>query len=61
VWTHNNRRSYKTVAFTNAYCIGLKDYFNNNDSKLMYTTVTLAAETITVGRLDLAIYHNEWK
>lgn len=60
VWTHNNRRSFKTVTFENAYCIGLKDYFNNSDSKLMYTTITLAAEVITVGLLDMATYRNEW-
>ena len=36
------------------------DYFNDSDSKLMYTTVTIVAESITVGRLDLAVFHNEW-
>ena len=60
VWTNQNRRSYKTVSFVNAYCISLKDYFNNSDSKLMYTTVTIVAEKITVGVGDIAIYDNEW-
>ena len=62
VYSVNNRRSYKTVKFKNAYCISLKDYFNNNDSQLMYTTVTLSAEIITVGGLvGQAKFDNEWK
>jgi hypothetical protein len=63
VFTNNNKRSYKTVKFFNAYCVSLKDYFNDNDSKLMYTTVTLSAEIITIGNgtLGNAIFNNEWK
>jgi hypothetical protein len=57
VFTNNNKRSYKTVAFTNAFCVGVKDYFNNNDSKLMYTTVTISAEMVTV---SAAVFNNEW-
>lgn len=60
VYSANNKRSYKTVAFTNAFCIALKDYFNDNDSKLMYTTVTLSAEIIRIGSLDRALFTNEW-
>lgn len=58
VYTTRNRTNYKTVKFTKAYCVGLKDYFNDNDSKLMYTTITLSAETIQVGRG--AFFSNEW-
>lgn len=57
VYSNNNKRSYKTVTFVNAYCVSLKDYFNDNDSKLMYTTVTISAEAITVGT---ALFKNEW-
>jgi hypothetical protein len=61
VFTSDNRKSYKTIEFTNAYCTELKDYFNNNDSKLMYTTVTISAEIIIVGTLlDQAVFSNEW-
>ena len=61
VFTNDNRKSYKTIEFANAYCIELKDYFNNNDSKLMYTTVTISAQIIIVGSLpDQAILSNEW-
>lgn len=59
VFTENNKISYKHVSFENAYCVSLKDYFNDNDSKLMYTTVTLSAEIITVG--GKATFDNEWK
>lgn len=60
VYTNKNKRSYKSVEFMNAYCIRLKDYFNDHDSKLMYTTVTISAEAIRVGSLDSALIVNEW-
>lgn len=60
VYTHANKLSYKTVRFINAYCIGLKDYFNDNDSRLMYTTVTISAEKIEVGTGGAALFSNEW-
>lgn len=60
VFSSNNKRSYKTVEFINAYCIGLKDYFNDNDSKLMHTTITISAEVIRVGSIDSAMIINEW-
>ena len=60
VFTNNNKRSYKTVEFMNAYCIGLRDYFNDNDSKLMYTSVTISAEVIRVGSFNGAMIINEW-
>lgn len=60
VFSTNNRRSYKTVEFMNAYCIGLRDYFNDSDSKLMYTSVTISAEVIRVGTVNSAMIINEW-
>lgn len=73
VFSNDNKQSFKTVTFKNAYCIELKDYFNDNDSKLMYTTVTISAQIITIGRnerivvsrgsnniIDNAIFTNEW-
>ena len=60
VYSKSNKRSFKTVEFANAYCISLKDYFNDNDSKLMYTTVTVSAEVIRIGTLDSAMFTNEW-
>lgn len=60
VFSNENKRSYKTVEFINAYCIGLKDYFNDKDSKLMYSTVTISAEAIRVGLMNSALLINEW-
>jgi len=60
VYSQDNKLNYKTVEFANAYCIGLRDYFNDNDSKLMYTTVTISAEVIRIGTIDSATFNNEW-
>ena len=60
VYTTRNKQSYKTVEFSNAYCINLRDYFNDSDSKLMYTTVTISAEQIRIGKNGGAILNNEW-
>lgn len=62
VFSNDNQKRYKTVEFTNAYCVGLKDNFNDKDSKLMYSKVTLSAEVIRVGTgfLDSAFFSNSW-
>ncbi len=73
VYSNDNKKSYKTVEFKNAFCVELKDYFNDNDSKLMYTTVTISAQIIKIGRneqsvvsrgsiniIDQATFTNEW-
>lgn len=60
VYTTRNIQSYKTVSFRHAYCINLRDYFNDSDSKLMYTTVTISAEVIHIGRSGGAVLNNEW-
>jgi hypothetical protein len=60
VWAKQNKQSYKTLEFENAYCIQLSDFFNDSDSRLMYTTVTITAEIINVGDSDKAEYDNEW-
>lgn len=62
VFSNDNRRRYKTIEFKNAYCIRLKDYFNDHDSKLMYTDVTISAEALCIGTglMDRAIFTNSW-
>lgn len=60
VFTNDNKPSYKTIEFVDAYCIELKDYFNDSDSKLMYTTVTISAQFIRIGTIDQALFSNEW-
>lgn len=58
VYSHDNKMSYKHVRFENAYCIGLRDFFNDNDSRLMYSTITISAEIILIG--GGARFSNEW-
>ena len=62
VFSNDNKSRYRTVEFTHAYCVGLKDYFCNHDSKLMYTTVTISAEIVKVGGklMDSAVFTNDW-
>lgn len=62
IFSNENLVSQKTIKFTKAYCIALKDYFNYNDenNRLMYTTVTISAEKIQIGAGDPASFTNEW-
>ena len=60
LYSTDNKRSYKTISFANAYCIGLEDYFNDHDSKLMYTTITLSAQIIRVGGVNSSTFINAW-
>ena len=60
VFSNDNKPFYKTLEFENAYCIELKDNFKNDDSKLMYSTVTISAQVIRIGKRDRVIFTNEW-
>ena len=60
VYSNDNKRSIKTVQFLNAYCVRLRDCFDDQDSKLMYTTVTISAEVIRIGTGDGVMLINEW-
>ncbi len=60
VYSQQNKRSFKTVNFENAYCVELEDYFNDHDSRLIYTRVTIVAEKISVGSNDTAEFSNDW-
>lgn len=60
VFSNENKPFYKTVQFKNAYCIELKDIFNNTDSKLMYSIITISAQIIQIGKIDHAVFSNEW-
>ena len=63
VWSRQNRRVYKNIFFKDAYCISLRDYFNDSDSKLMYTTVTIVADLILIGGTEAggAFFNKDWK
>lgn len=60
LYSNDNKRSYKTVSFANAYCIGLHDYFNDHDSKLMYTTIKISAQIIRIGAANSSVFNNAW-
>lgn len=60
IYTNDNKRSYKTVSFANAYCVYLKDFFNDSDSKLMYTTIKISAQMIRIGAANMATFTNPW-
>ena len=61
VWSRQNRRVYKNIHFKDAYCISLRDYFNDSDSRLMYTTVTIVADLVVIGGAEGAIFGRGWK
>ena len=44
----------------NAYCIELQDYFNDKDSRIMYSTITISAEVISIGVTGSIEFSNEW-
>lgn len=60
LYSHENKRVYKTVSFVNAFCIGLHDVFNNNNQMLMLTTITISAQLIRVGMLNASTFVNPW-
>ena len=60
LYSNDNKRSYKTVSFANAYCIELKDYFNDHDAKLMYTTIKISAQVIMIGSVNTSLFTNAW-
>ncbi len=60
LYSDGNKRSYKTVSFARAYCIELRDYFNDHDAKLMYTTIKISAQVILVGSANASAFYNTW-
>lgn len=41
--------AYKTIEFTDAYCIRLHEYYNDANSLPMYTELSIMAATLTFG------------
>lgn len=60
LYTTDNKISYKTVSFANAYCIYLHDFFSDQDSKLMYTTIKISAQVIRIGAANFSMFINNW-
>lgn len=60
VYSQGGQIKHRTVTFNNAYCIHLRDTFSDYDSRLMYTQVTLSAQSIEIGSGDVATFTNDW-
>lgn len=60
LYSNENKRSYKTVSFANAYCIELTDTFNDHDAKLMYTKIIISAQVIRIGVANSSTFVNDW-
>ena len=60
LYSNENKISYKTISFAKAYCIQLRDYFNDHDEKLMYTTIKISAQVIRVGAANSSTFVNAW-
>lgn len=63
VTTDENKKNYLHMEFSNAYMINMYQYFNNNNSLLVRTKVTLSAMSITFGGAAgvTESFVNDWK
>ena len=57
--TDDNKKKYLHLVFEDAYMVNMYQYFNNNNSLLVRTKVTLSARKFTFG--GSAIFENDWK
>ena len=61
--TDENKKSYLHLQFGNAYLINMYQYFNNNNSLLVRTKITLSAMTMNFGSPTGITegFINDWK
>jgi hypothetical protein len=52
----NSEFASKRIHFTNAYCVGLREYFNDGNSLPMYTEIAIAAGELTFGDGDDCVF-----
>lgn len=57
--TDDNKKKYLHLYFEDAYMVNMYQYFNNNNSLLVRTKVTLSARKFTFG--GSANFENDWK
>ena len=55
----NNKKNYLHLYFEDAYMVNMYQYFNNNNSLLVRTKVTLSARKFTFGQQGS--FENDWK
>lgn len=57
--TDDNKKNYLHLYFEDAYMVNMYQYFNNNNSLLVRTKVTLSARKFTFGQQGS--FENDWK
>ena len=57
--TDDNKKKYLHLCFEDAYMVNMYQYFNNNNSLLVRTKVTLSARKFVFG--GKADFENDWK
>ena len=57
--TDDNKKKYLHLYFEDAYMVSMYQYFNNNNSLLVRTKVTLSARKFTFG--GSSSFENDWK
>ena len=57
--TDDNQKKYLHLFFEDAYMVNMYQYFNNNNSLLVRTKVTLSARKFTFG--GASSFENDWK
>lgn len=60
IYTNDNKRSFKTVSFANAYCVYLMDHFDDYEGILMRTTIRISAQVIRIGSANSSTFTNAW-
>ena len=58
---NDGKVTHKTVAFKNAYCIRLYEYFNNANNIQMYMKITISAAEIAFGKANRVVFKNDGK
>ena len=56
--TDDNKKKYLHLSFEDAYLVNMYQYFNNNNSLLVRTKITLSARKFTFG--GSANFDNDW-
>ena len=57
----SGKTSNKTIAFKNAYCIRLYEYFNSANATQMYMKITVSAAEISFGKAGQVVFKNDGK
>ena len=60
VISEGQKRTMKTISFSEAFCVKFYEYFNYNNSILMYMKVSISAEEIIFGTTGNTKFTNEW-